>query len=1151
METIASHSESEKAGLRAGDVILGWSRGDAHGGIESPFDLSLAEIEQAPRGTVTLEGLRGETSKSWMLGPGKWGIAAGLTGSGRPAAIYNEGRQLANAGKPADADERWKMGAAEVRGSQPSWLVPWLYLKIAGLFADAQEWKKADDAYQQAIQEAREVGPTIRAQLLRSWALTYEQRGDWRNAEQHHREAIAESQKLGADTLLTAANLFGLGYMYRVHGDFDKATEYLGQALTVRLKQAPDSLPVAMVLTNLGLIAEDRGELDKAEQYLSQALEIREKQSPESLDVAASLNNLGSVAEDRGDLAKAEGFHLSSLAIKEKLAPNSLDAAATYSSLGNVALERGDLAKAEAYMLRGLEIRKALAPGSLDVATSLGNLGTLKWRRGDFVGAEDCYREALNIEQKFAPQSPDTASTLDNLGNVALAQQDFPKARKYHYQALAIRKKLAPFSLDMGQSLDNLGMLSEEEGNLHRAASYYRQALVIQEKLAPNSLIVAVSLSNLCAVTEERHDLAGADKCYVRALAIEEKLAPDSPDTAANLARRGNVARKRGDLVLAETLFRQALSIRARVAPGSADYAESLATLGSLMRRKRQPGEAAQLFSQALDALENQIGNLGGTADTRSSFRARYARYYSEYIDLLSMQKQTDLAFHVAERLRARSLLELLGQARVDIRSGVSPALLEKEHRLRETLAAKQEVRTALLTGKHTETQLAAVEQEMEDIRTQYADIERQIRTNSPAYAGLTQPQPLNAQQTQALLDDETVLLEYALSEPRSHVWVITSGSMKGYELPPRAQIEKLARHLYTLLSTRKTSRSANGRAEQPGRERLSVAAADLSRAILGPFAPQLRGKRLLIVADGALQYIPFAVLPDPGSRDRAPLILGHEIVYSPSASVLAELRREENGRTQPTKAVAVLADPVFESDDPRVKGKASGHRVGQRTGRSQQADAPPLFVQHLTRSTADVGLLHLSRLMFSRREANAIMAMTPTGQGMEALGFDANRETAVNPNLGQYRIVHFATHALLDNEHPELSGLVLSLVDKQGKPQNGFLDLDDIYNLHLPIELAVLSACKTGLGREIRGEGLVGLTRGFMYAGATRVVASFWNADDVATKELMERFYRAMEQQGLRPVAALRQAQIQMLKQRRWSAPYYWGAFQVQGEWK
>jgi CHAT domain-containing protein len=192
-----------------------------------------------------------------------------------------------------------------------------------------------------------------------------------------------------------------------------------------------------------------------------------------------------------------------------------------------------------------------------------------------------------------------------------------------------------------------------------------------------------------------------------------------------------------------------------------------------------------------------------------------------------------------------------------------------------------------------------------------------------------------------------------------------------------------------------------------------------------------------------------------------------------------------------------------------------------------------------------------LPRLPFSRREAQAILSVTPEGQGMQALDFKASRATATGPDLSQYRVVHFATHGLLNSEHPELSGLVLSLVDPRGTPQDGFLGLEDVYNLNLSADLVVLSACETGLGKEIQGEGLLGLTRGFMYAGASRVVASLWSVNDAATAELMRHFYKAMEQDGLRPAAALRWAQMEIREQERWSQPYYWAGFVIQGEWR
>jgi CHAT domain-containing protein len=290
---------------------------------------------------------------------------------------------------------------------------------------------------------------------------------------------------------------------------------------------------------------------------------------------------------------------------------------------------------------------------------------------------------------------------------------------------------------------------------------------------------------------------------------------------------------------------------------------------------------------------------------------------------------------------------------------------------------------------------------------------------------------------------------------------------------------------------------------------------------LLGPVAAQLGTKRLLIVADGALEYLPFSALPAPATQeteskaDAKPLILVHEIVSLPSASVLALLRSEFATREPANKMVAVLADPVFEIDDARVKisralnkkGTGTQNQMGQAVVSS--SDSSTVLKRALNSVRGDEGRSSLRRLLFSRDEAEAILSALPPQQGsLKALDFRANRNTAMSDELGQYRIIHFSTHGLLDSRHPELSGLVLSLFDEQGHPEEGFLRLNEIYNLHLNADLVVLSACQTGLGKEVRGEGLMGLVRGFMYAGSPRVVASLWQVDDAATAELMKRFY-------------------------------------------
>ncbi len=534
-------------------------------------------------------------------------------------------------------------------------------------------------------------------------------------------------------------------------------------------------------------------------------------------------------------------------------------------------------------------------------------------------------------------------------------------------------------------------------------------------------------------------------------------------------------------------------------------------------------------------------------------------------------------AVQASERARARSLLETLAEANVDIRQGVDPTLLERERSVQQLIAGKSERLTRISNDKKLEAQKPAAEKEVNELVAQYQEVKAQIRVKSPRYAALTQPVPSNLQEIQQLLDKDTVLLEYALGEERSYLWLVTPQSLKSYELPKHAQIEETANRVIAGITGQNNVPASNAVEYQKQQAFIKQAKADypqtsaeLGKILLGQISSEIKGKRLLIVGDGVLQYVPFAALPKPVKTKGVvslgePLVASNEIVSLPSASTLAILRREETARRNRkpySKTVAVFADPVFDTGDKRAFATAGKSRLPDSKttaagGQIKKPDGnvPSVDLQSTVfRSAKEVGLTErggLRRLVASKDEAAWIQDAATSGQATIALGFDASRDRVMASNLAEYRIVHFATHGLLNEENPELSGVVLSLVDEQGKEQNGFLRLHEIFNLNLPVEMVVLSACQTGLGKKIKGEGLVGLTRGFMYAGAPRVVASLWSVDDTATAELMKIFYRKMLRDGLSPAAALRAAQNEIRRQERWRLPVYWAGFVLQGEWQ
>jgi CHAT domain-containing protein len=361
--------------------------------------------------------------------------------------------------------------------------------------------------------------------------------------------------------------------------------------------------------------------------------------------------------------------------------------------------------------------------------------------------------------------------------------------------------------------------------------------------------------------------------------------------------------------------------------------------------------------------------------------------------------------------------------------------------------------------------------------------------------------------------------------------------------------LEAASLEVYKLLTARQTSGSNSGgtyqsRVEQADRDYYDKSLA-LSHMLLAPVAELLEKKRLLIVTEGVLQFIPFDALPYPfadssgdASFEDSLLIADHEIVSLPSLSALAAIRAEANRVAPSRKAIAVFADPVFSQSDSRVK-------MGETNARAASMSEGLAF--RSARELEERG--GLRRLAHSSEEADSIFEAA-SGAARIVKGFEANRENVMAEEVSEYQVLHFATHGWVNTEHPELSVILLTMIKPDGTPTDGFLQLHDVLSLRLSAELTVLSACDTGLGKDVRGEGLIGLTRGLMYAGSRSVVASLWKVDDRATAVLMGHFYRAMLQDGLPRAAALRYAKQELRKNPAWSAPFFWAGFVLQGEY-
>jgi tetratricopeptide (TPR) repeat protein len=994
-----------------------------------------------------------------------------------------------------------------------------------------EDKRKSIEKYHEAVDLYRRAGDRKwEAITLANIGETYQLLGETQKALEKFNEVVPIFQAID-DRRSEAITLNSIGAVYRSLGETQKALDKYNEALPISRAIGAGAVE-ARTLNNMGVAYLSISETQRALDVLSKALTIFQAMG-DLRNTSAALINIGGVYQTLGDMEKALEKFNEALPIERAIGARQGEATAL-SAIGEIYRLLGEMQKGLDKREEALHIFRAIGDRRGEAYT-LNGIGLIYWSLGEMQKSLDKYNAALHIRRAVGDRDAE-ASTLRNIGSVYLSLREMQKALEKFDDALTIFQAIGN-RRDEADTLHNIGAACLSLGEIHKALDKFNTALSISRTI------------------------------------------DDRRGEANTLHRIGLAYNSLGARQKAMENFNEALSIR-RAMSDRYGEADTLLEIARAEQKQGNLNQARQAIEQAIGIVESIRAGIR-VQDLRTSYFALRREYYESYIDLLMEQRKQNpapgfdgAAFEVSERARARSLLELLTESRIDIRQGVDSSLLERERSLRQLLNAKAAAQFALLNRKHTPAQAEAFTKEMASITTEYEEVRAQIRARNPRYAALTQPQPLGlAEIQQQVLDPDTLLLEYSLGDNASYLFVVSPTSITSHRLPKRAEIEAATRRVRELLTAPHVQ---PGDTEAKYQARIKEAranywpqAAELSRMLLGPAASQLGGKRLLIVADGALQYLPFGALTTPETEGRGdletgrrgdretgrkgkprpvapsprrpvvfiPLIVKHEIVHLPSASALAVLRRELAGRKPAAKTVAVLADPVFSANDARVK---SSDKV------QTSEEAPP----DLTRAINDVRG-EMRRLLLTRDEAEAIMSVTPRTGALEALDFRANRVTATSDELSSYRIVHFATHGLLNSEHPELSGVVLSLVDERGQPQDGFLRLHEIFNLRLSAELVVLSACQTGLGKEVKGEGLVGLTRGFMYAGAARVVASLWQVDDAATAELMKRFYRRMLKDGMRPAAALRAAQVEMWKRPQWQSPFYWGGFVLQGEWK
>ena len=739
---------------------------------------------------------------------------------------------------------------------------------------------------------------------------------------------------------------------------------------------------------------------------------------------------------------------------------------------------------------------------------------------GRFSKAIEYHNQAFEIFQNLDL----TFSAATTLRNRAQAYRMLGKPEQALSDLETALVQLEPLerTLDQAHILSAMGTVFTQLRRYEESEETTRKAIVLYEQIEDlNGLGVALtSLSSILPHLDKNEE----------ALETAQK-ARDLLTTHGDLLTQGlalhNIGwalKNLGRLDEGLEYYHSALEIFQHI--DQIETANTLIEIGQIENLKGNRRKALSSLKEAITVIEENRKTFQ-SYDFRASYLATQHKSYDIYIEFLMDLYRSENpinplngrialeeALEISEQSRARSQIDALFDSRIQQKlkrdSRFSTRLLALENEL-DTLETKRvSLEESGLSSDHLNVTDKAIRKTLLELRT----LESRVlipkhSAQSPSATTLD-----ISQIREEILDQDTALLEYYLGEERSFLWAISQQDLMGFELPGRKEIEELARETHRALS-----KSFNRRFSSTTQLLLE----ELSHTILEPASAFLENRRLLIVADGSLQYIPFGALINPTSSSMDPMSASHEIIHIPSASTLAALRRDDGNSHR--SRILMVYDPVFNAEDERLEG--------------QDVLSPDSLDDRF------------DRLKFSAREADAVRDNNRSNRLAAPVfitGFEANRDYILEQPLSEFEILHFATHGELHSDYPELSRLVLSRYDKDGKAKINFLFAHQISRLSLNADLVILSACQTALGPDIRGEGMIGLPSSFMFAGASSVIVSLWNVDDQSTAELMSSFYDFHLNEGLPPSEALQAAQGKI--RQRWPAPYYWAAFIFKGDW-
>jgi CHAT domain-containing protein len=1116
VESVAKDSALEKAGLQQGDLIVAWERlpnppsnpQGAHGRIEDYGDWIALKEEQTPRGSIRLEIYRGPHRRVVEIPLANWNIRTrpNLT-SAEGACLEELAAHILGGGSPAHSC--WPAVFPTGRPLRSEGAFYWLGASLAKSLAKAGRAKEAQEFWKTVIAQLSVT--ELQVSALWSLGTLHSGVGEFEAARNAYREAAQLVEVRQGKNLLWArcrTALFALALLDRTAAHFH---EELLELLSLRQSLAPGSMDVSASLSNLAVVESDGGDFEAASEHYKEALDIVERLEPAGRENATILANYSAALWQTGDLGKAEQVALRALEMHEQLNTEAEGIFSALINLGVIVDEKGDLDAAEEFYSRALSLVESnphLAPYKLFI---LDDLGALYWKRGEHDRAESFISDALSALGEPGNEGGRVVALLNSLGIIEKGKGNYQKARSHFARASQLAAKFAPNSVEHWATLENLALLDVSERRASASINWSRQAFNVVREFGPGSLYEARSLMTLSEayLLQARYTLA------------------------------------EGSLV-------KALSILQTYAGQPIEKTQAFSLLAKVELRRGKPRKATDWFEKSAQAAEHASSFSGGRFQDVLRYRDLLLAALDGYIGALAEVGMFREAFEVLERKRARSFAALLRERDLKIKEGEAGDLATERQVLDRSYDHLQ-VELLRLSGSGQQADLEAVLRKLHDTEARLSQVSSRLKLSSPRLASLYDLEIPEVTELRKTVPKGVLILSFATESDQSFVFSMASDvDLRCVTI--KAGLQELSERIYRFRSLLAES-SGDSQLSDLRETALDDIGRQLYRLLLEPVQDLIEShERVLILADGPLQLLPFGALRlwlPWGAQD-----VEHRVRYVTSwkplhfASSLSTYVGAINGSRpaavrdgQPSRLAFVGFGAPFVA---------------------KEVDASSLKAVGSHQVTRLRGFLDRDILLHSRREVEAISSLFPADQVKVFVGKEATEESA-KAGSGESHIIHFATHALLDDRFPLSSSLVLAMPDDlQVGTGNGLLQVWEIFEqMRLNADLVVLSGCETALGEEDGGEGLMGLARAFQFAGARSVLASLWSVNDQATSELMIRFYKHLLA-GVPKDQALQAAQqeliagpIEVLNEkgerevRDFSAPYYWAGFQLYGDWQ